>query len=102
MSIFDLKGYVATAFLMRDWLGMSACGSSVSSLLLTRSWMYLSLDGSSILGITNMVQQDVSSDLYTWLDFSFALTFSNISARNFPLGLIFLGFQTPFRFLSMM
>jgi len=54
--------------------------------------MYLGFDGSSILGITNMIQKDVSSDLYTRPDFSSALIFSNISARNFPLGLIYLGF----------
>jgi len=81
---------------------MSAGCNSVSSFLLPRLWIYLGLDGLSILGITNMVQQDVSSDLYTRPDFSSALSFSKISARNFPLGLIFLGFQTVFGFLSIM
>jgi len=100
MSIIHLKVCIATAFLMRDWLEMSAGCNSVSSFLLTRSCMYHGLDGSSILRITNMAQQDVSSDLYTWPDFSSALSFSHISARNFPLGLIFLGFQTAFGFWS--
>jgi len=81
---------------------MRAGCNLVSSFQLTRSWIYLGLDGSSILGITNMAQQDASSDPYTWPDFSSALSFSYISARNFPLGLIFLGFQTAFGFLSMM
>jgi len=49
-----------------------------------------------------MAQRDVSSDLYTQPDFSSALSFFNISARNFPLGLIFLGFQTAFGLLNMM
>jgi len=80
---------------------MSVGCNSVSTFLLTRSWMYLGLDGSSILGITNMAQQCVSSYLYTRPDFSSARSFSNILARNFPLGLIFLGFQTAFGFLSM-
>jgi len=102
MSILDLKGCVATAFLIRDWLGMSAGCISVSSFLLTRSWMYLGFDGSSVLGITNIAQQNVSSDLYTRPDFSSAFSFSNISARNFPFSLIFLGFQTEFGFFSMM
>ena len=102
MSIFDLNGCVLNAFLMRDWLGISVGSNSVSSFLLTRSCIYLGLDGSSILAITNITQQDMSSDLYIWPDFSSALSFYNISARNFPLGLIFLGFQTVFGFLSMM
>jgi len=79
---------------------MSAGCSSVSLFLLTRLLIYLGLDGASNLGITNMAQQDVSSDLYTQPDFSSTLNFFNISARNFPLGLIFLSFYTAFGFLS--
>jgi len=52
--------------------------------------------------ISNMAQQAVSSDLYTPLDFSSALSFSNIPGRNFSLDLIILGFQTALGLVSMM
>jgi len=49
-----------------------------------------------------MAQQDGSSDLDMQPDFSSAISFSHISARKFPLGLIFLAFQTVSGFLSTM
>ena len=64
--------------------------------------MYFNLNESFILGIINIKQQDMSSDLYIWPNFYFALSFSNISGRNFPLELILLSFYTAFGFLSMM
>jgi len=64
--------------------------------------MYLGLEKSSNLRITNIAQYDVSVDQYTWPDFSSALSFSKMSTRNFPFGLIGLGFHSVLGLLSMM